>query len=100
MNKVKQVTLADRIRAAIESFKEGKPKHAIQLGIDVKRCNECERGDCETCVYKREFVELMELPNCNDCELNGRKSCNVSPLPGETVRINCPLHRPKKEVES
>lgn len=43
MNKVKQVTLTDRIRAAFESFKAGKPKHSIQLGIDVKRCSECER---------------------------------------------------------
>ena len=41
MNKIKQVTLADRIRAAVESFKAGKPKHSIQLGIDVKRYGLC-----------------------------------------------------------
>lgn len=99
MNEVKKTTLLDRIRAAVRAF-QGKPKDHIDVGVRVVRCNECERGDCETCAYKRKFTELMELPNCNDCELNGRKSCNVSPLPGETVRINCPLHRPKKEVES
>jgi hypothetical protein len=99
MNEVKKTTLKDRIRAAVRAF-QGKPKDTFDLGVRVHRCDQCKRGDCETCAYKREFTELMELPNCNDCELNGRKSCNVSPLPGETVRINCPLHRPKKEAES
>lgn len=41
MNTVNQVTLMDRIKNAIRAFK-GKPIQSISLGIDVKRCDECE----------------------------------------------------------
>lgn len=40
MNKVKKTTLLDRIRAAVRAF-QGKPAKSINLGIDVKRCDEC-----------------------------------------------------------
>ena len=40
MNKVKKTTLLDRIRAAVRAF-QGKPAESINLGIDVKRCDEC-----------------------------------------------------------
>jgi hypothetical protein len=99
MNKVKQTTLLDRIRAAVESFKDGKPKHSIHLGIRVIRCDECERGDCEVCAYKREFEALMELPDCNDCGGNRPNGCKCVPQPGNFTRINCPEWYPKEEAE-
>ena len=40
MNKVKKATLLDRIRAAVRAF-QGKPAETLNLGIDVKRCDEC-----------------------------------------------------------
>jgi hypothetical protein len=96
MNKVKQVTLLDRIRAAVESFKDGKPKRSIHLGLRVVRCDECERGDCDACDYKREFEALMELPDCNTCGSNASGFCDFCPKPGERVRINCPLWEPRE----
>lgn len=97
MNKVKQVTFLDRIRAAVDSFKEGKPKRSIHLGLRVVRCDECERGHCDTCAYKQEFEALMELPNCNNCGGNRPNGCMFAPQPGKHVRINCYEWRPKRE---
>ena len=45
MNTINQVTLMDRIKNAIRAFR-GKPIQSISLGLDVKRCDECEyKGD-------------------------------------------------------
>lgn len=45
MNNINRVTFMDRIRNAIRAF-QGKPIQSISLGLDVKRCDECEyRGD-------------------------------------------------------
>lgn len=98
MNKCKQITLTDRIRAAVKSFKDGRPHRSIQLGLKVVRCDECEQGNCETCAYKREFEALMALPNCNNC--GDIRDCAYAPPIGEHIRNNCPLWRPKKEKEA
>jgi hypothetical protein len=41
MNTIVQVTLMDRLRNAIRAF-QGKPIQSLSLGIDIKRCDECE----------------------------------------------------------
>lgn len=41
MNDIKRTTLSDRFRNAIRGFK-GKPIDILYLGVDVKRCCECE----------------------------------------------------------
>ena len=41
MNTINRITLMDRIKNAIRAFR-GKPIQSISLGIDVKRCDECE----------------------------------------------------------
>lgn len=41
MNAISQTTLMDRIKNAIRAF-QGKPIQSISLGVDVKRCDECE----------------------------------------------------------
>lgn len=41
MNRLKQTTLLDRIKNAIRAF-QGKPIQTLYLGLDVKRCDECE----------------------------------------------------------
>lgn len=41
MNQVKQTTLLDRIKNAIRAF-QGKPIQTLYLGLDAKRCDECD----------------------------------------------------------
>lgn len=97
MKKVKKTTIWDRIRNASRALR-GKPADSIEIGMVIKRCDQCKRGDCDSCIYKGEFEKLMELPNCNDCALNAsRYSYSYCPRIGENVRINCPLWKPKEE---
>lgn len=98
MNKVKKTTLWDRLKAAARAFK-GRPVSALTLGVEVKRCDKCERGDCTQCCYKQEFEKLMALPCCNDCRERTRGRCGYAPLVGERVRINCPLWVPENEAD-
>ena len=88
MNEVKKTTMAMRIRAAWRAL-TGKPKNSIELGLEIKRCSECERGICETCGYKVHSEGVSKLPDCNDC---GKvKNCEYKPRLGAYTRINCPL---------
>lgn len=41
MNDMKRTTIIDRFKNAIRAF-QGKPIQSISLGVDVKRCDECE----------------------------------------------------------
>lgn len=80
---------------------------SINLGLEVKRCDECDRGDCsqcvrvncEKCAYKQEFEKLMALPSCNDCRERARNGCQCAPRVGEFVRINCPMWSPEEGKE-
>jgi hypothetical protein len=83
-----------REKAADRAHK-GKPAARLSLGLEVKSCKECARGDCTSCVYKQEFERLMALPNCNDCRYRAR--CEFSPHIGETARINCPTWAPEEK---
>ena len=65
MNKVKKTALWDRLRNAARAFK-GKPVSSISFGLEVKRCDKCDRGNCEGCAYKEEFKRITNLPNCYD----------------------------------
>ena len=40
-NKIKRTTLMNRLKNAILAFR-GRPIQSISLGIDIKRCDECE----------------------------------------------------------
>ena len=88
MNKVKRTSLLDRLRAAGRAF-IGKPAKSITFGVEVKRCSDCKRDDCDTCGYKVHSRKVARLPDCNDCT---RKDCQYKPRLGEYTRINCPLH--------
>lgn len=80
-----------------DALNSGKTKKGgITLGVEVKRCDKCDRGDCENCFYKGEFERLMNLKSCNDCGRHVGKRCEHSPKLGEYIRINCPLWQPKK----
>ena len=41
MNKLKRTTFGDRLKAAVRAFK-GRPISQLYLGLEVKRCDECE----------------------------------------------------------
>ena len=41
MNEIKKLTLRERIQNAIKAFK-GSQIGSLQLGVDVKRCDQCE----------------------------------------------------------
>lgn len=51
MNQVSKTTLLDRIKNAIRAF-QGKPIQTLYLGLDVKRCDECEyKKDARLCEH-------------------------------------------------
>ncbi len=43
--------------------KKQNPIGSLVVGVEVRDCRECNRGDCEGCCYKSEFERLMALPN-------------------------------------
>lgn len=55
MQEIHKTTLLDRCRRAYEAFR-GKPISSLHMGIDIKRCDQCERAEvihCAECVHYR-----------------------------------------------
>lgn len=56
MNKEKKphkTTILDRFRRAAEAFR-GKPYSSLELGLNIKRCDQCEKEytvHCAECLY-------------------------------------------------
>lgn len=97
MSNIKKAPLWDRFKEAVRAFK-GQPVGSITYGIEVKRCADCAKDtekDCQHCGYKYHSERVSSLPNCNDCAK--KRDCEYLPDWGKDVRINCPLHEPKKE---
>ena len=46
--------------------------------------------------YRMYHDDLASKPNCNTC---ADKDCKYRPIPGDTVRANCPLWRGPEEGE-
>ena len=75
-------------------------RQTLTFGIEVKRCSECDRGDCTRCARKAHtdaLTRLCNLPSCNDC--GRKKTCAFRPEWGKDVRINCILWT-KEEAET
>lgn len=68
----KPTTIFDRFKNAIRAFK-GEPCASIQFGIDVKKCDECDRGtfDMELIVAEEIYSRLNGLRPEDTAELNG-----------------------------
>ena len=50
-----KTTLLDRFRRAAEAFR-GKPYSSLEFGLNIKRCDQCEKEDvihCAECTYYR-----------------------------------------------
>ena len=56
--------------------------------------SELEKVKAERDVYKIYFDDLSSKPDCNTCD---DRDCRYRPRVGDTVRVNCPLWRGKKE---
>lgn len=55
---------------------------------------ELEKVKAERDAYKIYFDDLSSKPDCNTCD---DRDCRYRPRAGDTVRVNCPLWRGKKE---
>jgi hypothetical protein len=53
------MSLRNRLKNAARALC-GKPAESLSLGVDVKRCDQCDRGYCAQCCYKDAFKELTE----------------------------------------
>ena len=63
--------------------------------------NEKLRAELEQVKHQRDSYrlyhdDLASKPNCNTC---ADKDCKYRPIPGDTVRANCPLWRGSEEGE-
>lgn len=67
----------------------------------LKDANEKLRAELEQVKHQRDSYrlyhdDLASKPNCNTC---ADKDCKYRPIPGDTVRANCPLWRGPEEGE-
>lgn len=79
-----------------------------KAGLTMQQANELERRDkllkeqeaeLEQVKHQRDsyrayYDDLASKPNCNTC---ADKDCKYRPIPGDTVRANCPLWRGPEE---
>lgn len=66
MNNINRTTLMDRIKNAVRAF-QGKPIQSISLGLDVKRCDECEYK-CDGNIREHLMVIMGARAAYMDCE--------------------------------
>lgn len=69
MNEVHKTTIKDRIRNAVAAFR-GKPLQSLTYGVEVRRCDKCERVDPNIIINEIE-KELDESRNYG-CEMEYR----------------------------
>ena len=64
------------------------------MGKNSDLKNELEQVKHQLDSYRMYHDDLASKPNCNTC---ADKDCKYRPIPGDTVRANCPLWRGPKE---
>ena len=83
------------LRRCLDAEKEDS-REAIQAlaeeNKDLKK--QLKKVKAERDVYKIYFDDLSSKPDCNTCD---DRDCRYRPRVGDTVRVNCPLWRGKKE---
>lgn len=89
--------IKERFAAAIKAFRTGQVTNRLTVGIEVKRCSECESfaPKCTECRIYHSYMAILDLPDCNDCAVE--KDCSIKVGPGEFTRINCYHHKPMNE---
>ena len=92
--------LFEKIRAAWRARRDKRKLSTCKtptLGVEVKRCSECDLRDCRFCGWKDFAESVAKLPSCNNCR--DRKTCAFRTEWGEYARINCILWT-KEEAET
>lgn len=64
------------------------------IGKNSNLKNELEQVKHQLDSYRAYYDDMALKPNCNTC---ADKDCKYRPIPGDTVRANCPLWRGPKE---
>lgn len=80
---------AENIRWGQVASEQGKQLDKLRAALD-----ELEQVKHQRDSYRLYHDDLASKPNCNTC---ADKDCKYRPIPGETVRANCPLWRGPKE---
>ena len=78
--------------------------HASELDMDLQNAEKENAellAELKQVIHQRDnyhmyHYELALKPNCNTC---ADKDCKYRPIPGDTVRANCPLWRGPEEGE-
>ena len=78
--------------------------HASELDMDLQNAEKENAellAELKQVIHQRDnyhmyHYELALKPNCNTC---ADKDCKYRPIPGDTVRANCPLWRGSEEGE-
>ena len=88
-----------KLRAEVEMWKcrcKEAVNHASELDIALYDTEaKLEQVKHQRDSYRLYHDDLASKPNCNTC---ADKDCKYRPIPGDTVRANCPLWRgPQKE---
>lgn len=50
-------------------------KDTLTIGVELKRCDDCERGDCTQCIYKGKYEEMMSTPNSEAIKTIRHREC-------------------------
>lgn len=96
----------EKLRAEVKMWKcrcKEIVSHASELDMDLQNAEKENAellAELKQVIHQRDnyhmyHYELALKPNCNTC---ADKDCKYRPIPGDTVRANCPLWRgPDKE---
>lgn len=86
---IKPTSLGDRIKEAITALR-GKPHHSMTLGVEVKRCSECDREEVRTGYNLADKVD-GEWFKCSECGygMNDWYSEDESQMPNNELQY-CP----------
>lgn len=68
---------------------QGKQLDKLRAALD-----ELEQVKHQLDSYRAYYDDMASKPNCNTC---ADKDCKYRPIPGDTVRANCPLWRGPEE---
>ena len=99
-NWYKSVEEIQKLRAEVEMWKcrcKEAVNHASELDIALYDTEaKLEQVKHQRDSYRLYHDDLASKPNCNTC---ADKDCKYRPIPGDTVRANCPLWRGSEEGE-
>ena len=80
---------AENIRWGQVASEQGKQLDKLRAALD-----ELEQVKHQLDSYRAYYDDMASKPNCNTC---ADKDCKYRPIPGDTVRANCPLWRGPEE---